>query len=67
MLGRRRVFIFGTIVFAAWGYAAAFLAVSLLGIVGCVPAWRAGPSRKEAPPREAESSVDSEGVADSPD
>jgi hypothetical protein len=48
---------------SSWGYAAAFLAVSLLGIVGCVLAWRAGRSRTEVPSR-AESSVDTEGVAD---
>jgi EmrB/QacA subfamily drug resistance transporter len=52
---------------SAWGYAVAFLAVSLLGIVGCVLAWRAGRSRTEAPPRTAESRVDTEGVADAQD
>ncbi len=30
---------------AAWGYAAAFLCVTLLGILGSVLAWRAGPVR----------------------
>jgi MFS family permease len=51
---------------SSWGYAAAFLVVSLIGIGGCVLAWRAGRSRTEAPPRTAESSVDTEGRPDSP-
>jgi EmrB/QacA subfamily drug resistance transporter len=39
---------------AAWGYAAAFLSVTLLGILGSVLAWRAGPVRNR---RSAQSPV----------
>jgi hypothetical protein len=39
---------------AAWGYAAAFLCVTLLGIFGSVLAWRAGP----VPDRRSAQSID---------
>jgi MFS family permease len=72
MLGRRRVFTFGTIIFAAASACAAFaptfdLLILCRAVQGAGGALRAGRSRTEAHSRTAESSVDTEGVADSSD
>ena len=72
MLGRRRVFTFGTIIFAAASACAVFaptfdLLILCRAVQGAGGALRAGRSRTEAHSRTAESSVDTEGVADSSD
>jgi EmrB/QacA subfamily drug resistance transporter len=43
---------------SAWGYAAAFLAVTLIGIGGSVLAWRAGTARAASPQPTTEPNVD---------